>query len=90
MSKHLVILHTFFGKLALRLKNEIVRDVPPEYALCEFECRKTQCQFNDWLHCANRLSYLALEERLAACIPTEVDAGSVTARAGLGVGRNSS
>ena len=43
----------------LRLKDQIVADVPPEVARCEFDCRKTQCRFGEWVNCKNRLSYLA-------------------------------
>lgn len=42
---------------ALRwLKNQIVDEVPPEDALCEFDCRKEQCQFDEWATCERRLS----------------------------------
>lgn len=71
MFKYAALLGTFFGKLTRSLEDKIVGDVPPDYALCEFDCRKTQCQFNEWLHCPNRLSYLALEARLTAPIPDE-------------------
>jgi hypothetical protein len=77
MSRYAVLLGTFFGKLTRSLKGQIVGDVPPDYALCEFDCRKTQCQFNEWLHCPNRLSYLALEARLAATIPDEQAQASI-------------
>jgi hypothetical protein len=71
MFKYAALLGTFFGKLTRSLKGKFVGDVPPDYALCEFDCRKTQCQFNEWLHCPNRLSYLVLEARLTAPIPDE-------------------
>ena len=59
MSKYLASLRASFGTLRLWLKNQIVADVPPEVALCEFDCRKTECQFGEWVNCKNRLSYLA-------------------------------
>jgi len=59
MSKYFTLPNTIFGKWRLWLKGQIVRDVPPKDALCEFDCRKTQCRFDEWAHCENRLSYLA-------------------------------
>ena len=32
----------------------IVRDVPPELAACEFDCRKAECQQDEWASCPNR------------------------------------
>ena len=62
----------FFGRLTRSLKDKIVSDVPPEYARCEFDCRKTQCRYEEWLSCPNRLSYLSLEvARRTAPIPNE-------------------
>jgi hypothetical protein len=46
MSKYLAPLSSVVGKLRLWLKDQIVADVPPEDACCEFDCRKTQCQDN--------------------------------------------
>ena len=59
MSKNLASLRASFGTLRRWLKNEIVADVPPEVARCEFDCRKTQCRLGEWVNCKNRLSYLA-------------------------------
>ena len=72
MFKYAAFVGTFFGKLTRSLKGQIVSDVPPEYALCEFDCRKGQCQHDEWLHCPNRLSYLALEAaRSTVPVPNE-------------------
>jgi hypothetical protein len=71
MLKYLALFGAIFGKLSLWLKGQIVSDVPPEDALCEFDCRKRNCQFGDWSNCANRLSYLALESSLTARISNE-------------------
>lgn len=60
---------TFLGKCRVWLSRQIVGYVPPEDALCEFDCRKTECQFNDWAHCKNRLAYLELVEGAAASKP---------------------
>lgn len=35
---------------------QIVDDVPPEIALCEFDCDKTQCTLKEWESCPRRLS----------------------------------
>jgi hypothetical protein len=59
MSKYLAPLGAVVGKLRLWLKDQIVADVPPEDACCEFDCRKTQCQLGEWANCKNRLSNLA-------------------------------
>jgi hypothetical protein len=54
------------GKLRLWLKGQIVGDVPPELSLCEFDCRKTECLLDEWEHCQNRLSYLAMQAHSSA------------------------
>ena len=51
----------FFGKWRIWLNRQIIGDVLPEDALCEFDCRKAECQFHDWAHCKNRLAYLERE-----------------------------
>lgn len=45
----------------LWLKSQIVREVPPEDALCEFDCRKEQCLREEWSNCDRRLSHAAGE-----------------------------
>jgi len=59
MSKYLALPNINFGKLGLWLKKPMISDVPPDFAFCEFGCRKTQCRFDEWSHCKNRLSYVA-------------------------------
>jgi hypothetical protein len=44
-------------------KNQIVADVPPETAVCEFDCRKQECKQEDWANCERRLSHAAGELR---------------------------
>jgi len=70
MLKYLAMLGTIFRKLTRSLKDQIISDVPPEDAICEFDCRKRQCQQSEWLRCPNRLSYLALEASLTTSTPT--------------------
>ena len=66
MSRNSAIVRKFLRNVGRRFKDNVVGDIACEDAFCEFDCRKTQCQFNDWSNCANRLSYLALEVQLAA------------------------
>ncbi len=39
------------------LKDQWVREVPPDLALCEFDCRKLQCMEGEWASCERRLSH---------------------------------
>ena len=39
-----------------RLWTWLVREVPPEIAACEFECRKLDCSVGEWLTCERRLA----------------------------------
>jgi len=34
---------------------QIMDQVPPEIALCEFDCDKTQCTLKEWKACPRRL-----------------------------------
>jgi hypothetical protein len=43
-----------FGKLLLWLINH-ANEVPEEFAVCEFDCRKTECLTGDWSQCERRL-----------------------------------
>jgi len=43
------------------LRRQIVEDVPPEVALCEFDCRKPQCHAGEWESCDRRLRAAAGE-----------------------------
>jgi hypothetical protein len=44
------------SKLFQRIKDAFVRDVPPEMALCEFDCPKNQCLEGEWASCERRLT----------------------------------
>jgi hypothetical protein len=46
---------TALRRLWRRLSNELVQDVPEEIALCEFDCRKLQCTYEEWASCPRRL-----------------------------------
>jgi len=44
------------------IKAQIVQDVPPEIALCEFDCSRAQCTQAEWATCPRRLQSLARSE----------------------------
>jgi len=46
------------------LARKLIQDVPEEIALCEFECRKSQCTHSEWLSCERRPKNAA-QERMA-------------------------
>jgi hypothetical protein len=50
-----------FSRLWRQLKSVWAEPVPTDVALCEFDCRKQQCQFDDWEACTRRLSNAAGE-----------------------------
>jgi hypothetical protein len=56
MSRYLGLLGERFVKFRLGLVGKFIDDVPPEYAVCEFHCRKPRCVSAEWLHCEGRLS----------------------------------
>ena len=51
----------FFSRTWRWLKDQIVREVPPEDGLCEFDCRKEQCLYDEWATCERRLTRAAGE-----------------------------
>ena len=42
-------------------KDQWIREVPEEFALCEFDCRKLQCLEGQWATCDRRLSHASGE-----------------------------
>jgi hypothetical protein len=48
------------------LGRQIVSEVPPELAACEFACRNRRCRYDDWVLCETRSrgSARAREERV--------------------------
>jgi hypothetical protein len=38
------------------LKHQWVMEVPEDLALCEFDCRRQQCLFEEWACCQRRMS----------------------------------
>jgi hypothetical protein len=41
------------------LKHQVVQDVPQDMAVCEFDCRKTQCENDEWATCERRTNNAA-------------------------------
>jgi hypothetical protein len=52
----LVGLRTSIIELCRWLKAQWIAEVPDELALCEFECRKSECSFDGWANCVRRIS----------------------------------
>jgi hypothetical protein len=50
------------------LLGQWVAPVPADIALCEFECRKDQCLYDEWASCERRISKAGVE-------PTPADFG---------------
>lgn len=48
-------------RLGQRVKSEVVRDVPEDIALCEFDCRRMRCTIGQWATCERRLQKCAGE-----------------------------
>jgi len=40
---------------------KVIREVPQDEALCEFDCRKPQCKAGEWESCNRRLQRAAGE-----------------------------
>lgn len=38
-----------------QVKRKAIEEVPDDIALCEFDCRKTQCRYDEWATCERRL-----------------------------------
>ena len=47
----------FFARVRRWFMRQIVEEVPAESAVCEFDCRKQQCRFEEWATCERRLAY---------------------------------
>ena len=51
------------------IRNQLVAEVPADLAVCEFECRKTECSLDEWVCCERRLSRAAGEPRISVPCP---------------------
>jgi hypothetical protein len=52
----LVGLRASIIQLCRSLKAQWIEEVPDHLAICEFECRKSQCSSDDWARCFRRIS----------------------------------
>lgn len=48
-------------RLWQRFKGQWIGDVPEDISLCEFDCRKGQCVYDEWASCERRISKAAGE-----------------------------
>ena len=58
-------LRTSIIELCRWLKAQWVAEVPDDLAICEFECRKSECSFDGWANCVRRISQTPREIRVA-------------------------
>ncbi len=49
-----------------RLKSLLIADVPEDIAICEFDCRKSQCTYGEWATCQRRINLQALSQPKSA------------------------
>ncbi len=52
----MVELRTAIIELCRWLKAQWIAEVPDNLAICEFECRKSECSFDGWANCVRRFS----------------------------------
>ena len=43
------------------LVDQLIQDVPEEIAVCEFDCRETQCTLERWASCERRVKAMRRE-----------------------------
>lgn len=55
-------LRSWFRNPISQTKDHLVEAVPNDIALCEFDCRKTQCRFDEWENCARRQRFEQLRQ----------------------------
>lgn len=48
-----------FHNLMSRMKSKIIRNVPLDIELCEYDCTKQQCLSGEWESCERRLLHVA-------------------------------
>jgi hypothetical protein len=69
------------GRLWRSFLNGLIQDVPEAYALCEFDCHRTQCSATEWARCERRL------QRAAGEFMPQRDIGSRSASTQLSIRR---
>jgi hypothetical protein len=57
------------SELSYWVKEQSGAEVPENLALCEFDCRKSQCSWDAWVNCERRISRAAGE--LMPCVQQE-------------------
>jgi curli biogenesis system outer membrane secretion channel CsgG len=62
-----------------QFEQHLSEEVPEDIAVCEFDCRKTQCSYGEWKSCERRLSKGAGE--LMPASPTSPASRSMQNRA---------
>lgn len=71
-----------------RLKSLLIADVPEDIAICEFDCRKSQCTYGEWATCQRRINLQALPSQKAPIAPTGKAGKLVCADIGTTRGRD--
>jgi hypothetical protein len=61
MPMNLSKLRISLSELGHWVKEQSVAEVPAGLALCEFDCRKSQCSWDEWVSCERRISRAAGE-----------------------------
>jgi hypothetical protein len=56
LAPHLSRKRTLLAGLLRWITDGLVADVPSGDAMCEFDCRKTQCTRGEWATCSRRLA----------------------------------
>ena len=51
-------LRTSIIELGRWLKAQLIAEVPDDLAICEFECRESECCFDGWANCVRRISHM--------------------------------
>jgi hypothetical protein len=49
---------TMFAQTWRLIVSRLIQQIPAEIEACEFECRQTQCAFDEWICCERRLRAL--------------------------------
>ena len=65
----LVQLRFSLSRLGHWVQEQFVAEVPSDIALCEFDCRQTECSSEEWATCQRRISKATGE--LMPCVRQE-------------------
>jgi curli biogenesis system outer membrane secretion channel CsgG len=78
MSSNLTELYNSLRRSWQQFKEHLSEEVPEDIAVCEFDCRKSQCLYGEWESCERRLSKGAGE--LMPASPTSLVSRSTEGR----------